>query len=52
MQCDRTIAEIEALLWYWLTPLSFKPSRLTPGDKKLRDQLPVSWEKLQMQSPT
>lgn len=33
------IAEIEALLWHWLTPESFKPSRLTTGDKKLRDRL-------------
>ena len=33
------IPEIEALLWHWLTPESFKPSRLTPGDKKLRDRL-------------
>ncbi len=33
------IAEIEAKLWNWLTPLSFKPSRLNSGDKKLRDRL-------------
>jgi hypothetical protein len=33
------IAEIEAKLWYWLSPESFKPLSLTPGDKKLRDRL-------------
>ena len=31
------IAEIEAKLWNWLTPLSFKPSRLTRlGQKTAR----------------
>jgi hypothetical protein len=30
------IASIEAKLWNWLTPESFKPSRLSSGDKKLR----------------
>ena len=34
------IAEIEAKLWNWLTPESFKPSRLSSGDKKLRDGVP------------
>ncbi len=33
------IASIEAKLWYWLTPESFKPSNLRSGDKKLRDRL-------------
>lgn len=33
------IAEIEAKLWNWLTPESFKPSRLSSGDKKLRDRV-------------
>lgn len=33
------IAEIEAKLWYWLSPENFKPSSLRSGDKKLRDRL-------------
>lgn len=33
------IAEIEAKLWYWLSPESFKPLSLTPGDPKLRERL-------------
>lgn len=33
------IAEIEAKLWYWLSPESFKPLSLTPDDKKRRDRL-------------
>jgi len=31
------IAETEAKLLCWLTPESFKPLRLTTGEKKLRD---------------
>lgn len=33
------IAEIEAKLLCWLTPESFKPLRLTTGEKKLRDRI-------------
>ncbi|NJK70555.1 MAG: hypothetical protein HC789_16400 [Microcoleus sp. CSU_2_2] len=33
------IAEIEAKLWYWLSPSSFKPLSLTPDHKKRRDRL-------------
>jgi hypothetical protein len=33
------IAEIEAKLLYWLTPIRFKPLRLTGLTQKLRDRL-------------
>lgn len=33
------MASIEAKLWYWLTPESFRQSNLRSGDKKLRDRL-------------
>ena len=33
------IAEIEAKLWHWLSPESFKPSSLIPSDKKRRERL-------------
>ncbi|MEG4855672.1 hypothetical protein QUB10_33000 [Microcoleus sp. B5-D4] len=34
------MAKIEALLWNWLSLETFKASRLTAGDKKLRDGVP------------
>ena len=32
-------ASIEAKLWYWLTPESFQPLRLSGPTQKLRDPL-------------